>query len=601
MGDLSGKNIVFTIGSQSASAVTDASGVATTALVLEQIPNMYSLEVRFDGDAYYLPSAHPDTFDILKENTVVSSPNETVTYGREVTITVDLLDDDGSTLLHQADEPKTVYLEFSDGSNWLLLAQDILPSPDNSDYELDFTFLCSGPDFPVPPFDDGEHRIRARFEGDIRYNGDIEEGTLTILNAPPVADAGADQAADEGEVITFNGSGSYDIDTNPTDGIPYLVYDWDFDDGSTANGVGPTHAYGDNDPENDGYKVILTITDDDGATARDDLVITVNNVAPTVTIDLVEQPNPHFILPYQRLTFTGSFTDPGWLDTHTDAWDFGNGIILSGTLAEENDAPDSTGTSVIEYAYPEPGTYSATLTITDDDGGAGTSQPYSVTVMNPEEVIWLLDEYIQNLPDEAFKKPAQNRKNTLHNKLMAILRMVSDGKYEKAISKLEHDIRSKADGSVDGHPGNDWIIDPAAQQDICQMIDDITAYFQMLADLNAAPPRIEDKKGKIASNLSASYRFEALNAYPQPFNPDVWIPYTLGKGVKVNITIYNAAGQVVRILDLGYQDAGAYMSKNKAAYWDGTNDAGEHVSSGVYFYAVRMGDFTAMRKLVMLK
>ena len=92
-----------------------------------------------------------------------------------------------------------------------------------------------------------------------------------------------------------------------------------------------------------------------------------------------------------------------------------------------------------------------------------------------------------------------------------------------------------------------------------------------------------------------------LQNYPNPSNPDTWIPYQLAEDVDVTIRIYNVSSKLVRILDLGYKAAGFYTSKEKAAYWDGKNEAGEHVASGVYFYTIQAGEFTATRKLIVLR
>ena len=89
--------------------------------------------------------------------------------------------------------------------------------------------------------------------------------------------------------------------------------------------------------------------------------------------------------------------------------------------------------------------------------------------------------------------------------------------------------------------------------------------------------------------------------YPNPFNPETWIPYQLAKSTDVNITIYAADGTLVRTLALGHQAAGVYQSKGRAAYWDGTNAQGEPVASGVYFYTLTAGEFRATRKLLIRK
>jgi DNA-binding beta-propeller fold protein YncE len=88
---------------------------------------------------------------------------------------------------------------------------------------------------------------------------------------------------------------------------------------------------------------------------------------------------------------------------------------------------------------------------------------------------------------------------------------------------------------------------------------------------------------------------------PNPFNPDTWIPYGLHERADVIISIYSASGRLVRTLHLGQKDAGLYVSKDKAAYWDGRNDAGEEVSSGIYFVTMKAGEFVAIRKTVILK
>ena len=92
-----------------------------------------------------------------------------------------------------------------------------------------------------------------------------------------------------------------------------------------------------------------------------------------------------------------------------------------------------------------------------------------------------------------------------------------------------------------------------------------------------------------------------LPNYPNPFNPETWIPYHLATGADVTVTIYNVQGDVVRTLMLGHQPAGVYESRGRAAYWDGRNALGEPVASGLYFYTLTAGDFTATRKLLIAK
>ena len=89
--------------------------------------------------------------------------------------------------------------------------------------------------------------------------------------------------------------------------------------------------------------------------------------------------------------------------------------------------------------------------------------------------------------------------------------------------------------------------------------------------------------------------------FPNPFNPETWIPYQLATDAVVTLTIHALDGQLVRRLGLGYQPAGTYYSRSRAAYWDGKNDFGEQVASGVYFYTLTARDFTATRKMLIRK
>ena len=96
-------------------------------------------------------------------------------------------------------------------------------------------------------------------------------------------------------------------------------------------------------------------------------------------------------------------------------------------------------------------------------------------------------------------------------------------------------------------------------------------------------------------------RSALLPNFPNPFNPETWIPFNLKETSEVAITIYDINGRVVRILELGQLPAGIYQMKSEAGYWDGTNDIGEYVGSGIYFYRFQAGNFSALRKMAILK
>ena len=92
-----------------------------------------------------------------------------------------------------------------------------------------------------------------------------------------------------------------------------------------------------------------------------------------------------------------------------------------------------------------------------------------------------------------------------------------------------------------------------------------------------------------------------LANYPNPFNPETWIPYHLAKDADVTLHIYAVNGTLVRTLALGHQSAGIYQNRSRAAYWDGKNEFGEPIASGLYFYTLTAGDFTATRKMLIRK
>ena len=94
---------------------------------------------------------------------------------------------------------------------------------------------------------------------------------------------------------------------------------------------------------------------------------------------------------------------------------------------------------------------------------------------------------------------------------------------------------------------------------------------------------------------------QLLQNFPNPFNPETWIPYQLEKSGDVTLQIYDTSGNIVRTIDLGFKQQGFYMTRVTAAYWDGCNNMGETVASGVYFYRLQTSDFSATRKMLILK
>jgi hypothetical protein len=195
----------------------------------------------------------------------------------------------------------------------------------------------------------------------------------------PIPNADGPYTGDEGSSIDFSAGGSWDPDGDP------LEYRWDFDTNGTWDtgwSSNPTASY----TWFDDWTGTATVEVSDGVfTVPAAASVTVQNVAPVAVIDSVGQPSRRFVLCHHKLTFRGSFSDPGCPDTHTFTWDFDDGTTAEGVPDEEHDPPDATGSTVIRHAYTEPGTYSVTLTITDDNGGVGTSDAWAIRVLRARE------------------------------------------------------------------------------------------------------------------------------------------------------------------------------------------------------------------------
>lgn len=149
----------------------------------------------------------------------------------------------------------------------------------------------------------------------------------------------------------------------------------------------------------------------------------------------------------------------------------------------------------------------------------------------------------------------------LNRQVPTVITIVDNARVQQAISDLE------------SYPD---------QSPIIQLVTD---YLQ--AYLTAAPPIVLETK--------------LLANFPNPFNPETWMPYHLAHDADVTIAIYDTNGAVVRELNLGHQPAGLYTDKAKAAYWDGRSETGELVSSGVYFFQFRAGDYSKVRRMAILK
>ena len=313
---------------------------------------------------------------------------------------------------------------------------------------------------------------------------DIASVEVVVANIDPTVEIAMNNDIDEGDtavmVLTLTEPGTLDT--------LELTIDWG--DGSAKQTVsvllGYTivsveHDYPDDDPTgttSDLYPISVTVVDKDGGSGSDNIDLTVRSVSPVVSIDSMDQPNPFFILPnIHELDFDASFTDVGLLDTHTVAWDWGDGSPKQ--LSSVNVHGGTTVSA--SHTYSEAGTYVVTLTITDDDSVAGYDT-FEVTVSSAEDTVEVVDNYIQSLPNSAFAKNpkiASERKNALHNMLLDVILKIEGEEYNGAIQDLLNNMKEKVDG-LPSMKNSDWIVKPMAQAALCLMIDDIVEYLTLM-------------------------------------------------------------------------------------------------------------------------
>ena len=136
------------------------------------------------------------------------------------------------------------------------------------------------------------------------------------------------------------------------------------------------------------------------------------------------------------------------------------------------------------------------------------------------------------------------------------------------------------------------------------LADDVSPLTLQMVELyhsDALPIDAQKVNGNFSSWGIPPEHSSLLQNFPNPFNPETWIPYQLAEGGDAIIRIYNVKGQLVKTLELGYKEAGIFTHRSRAVYWDGKNEQGDRVASGVYFYQLRTGNFAAMRRLILLK
>ena len=231
-------------------------------------------------------------------------------------------------------------------------------------------------------------------------------------------------------------------------------------------------------------------------------------------------------------------------------------------------------------------------TFTDDEGKA--------TITTLPDGTHSITASVEDLQDEQTKEDVQITfdNTTLRNFLTAIN---ADPPTQSQLNSYDYD----NDNDIDGDDLILWIDQQNAAPAAAQTPHE---WLQHMKELDNPDPAWQLAIQLLEEHLierrllePAPKKTVLLANYPNPFNPETWIPYRLAKAADVTLTIYATNGQPIRSLTLGHQPAGNYVNRARAAYWDGKNAFGESVASGVYFYALTTDDFSATRKMLIAK
>jgi hypothetical protein len=249
--------------------------------------------------------------------------------------------------------------------------------------------------------------------------------------------------------------------------------------------------------------------------------------------------------------------------------------------------------------YEAKSSYSVTVSVSDSNGGSD-SIAVTISVTNVEEKpkfassTYTLEVAENTAADtnigEAFEDLVSNTGDvtkaaltfTMHRADRVSFTIDSDTGQLKTKDPLDYEIKTSYTVAI---RANEDSSDPQGDFGVTIVTINVT---DVENDRAAAAPSVPVKTALLPN-------------FPNPFNPETWIPYQLSEPADVSLTIYNMRGVVVRKLKLGLQPAGVYQSRSRAIHWDGRNDIGEKVASGVYLYTLRAGDYTATRKMLIRK
>jgi PKD repeat protein len=443
-------------------------------------------------------------------------------------------------------------------------------------------------------------------------------------NGSPTAIIGMVFEVSEGDSVTLNGSGS-DPDNDP------ITFAWDLDNNGhfETRGQNPAFSAAGRDGP-DTQIVVLQVCDDKGACDATITTVSIQNVAPNV--DAITAPvDP---LPVNsEIAVTAAFTDPGVPDTHEALWDWGDGTTSVGTVSETNGSGSVSGARTYDAA----GVYTLTLTVTDDDGDSGQSVYRYVVVYDPSEGFVTGGGFINSplgayAPDPSLAGEANFGFVSKYKKGATTPSGQTNFQFQVADLHFHSEVyewlviagaraKFKGTGTINGD-GNYGFMLSGVDENLTTSTDvdlfrikiwdkdnaDAVVYDNQMEDLDDADLTTAIAGGNIkihttgggpgaASERALPSAFALLQNHPNPFNPTTTIRYDVPRGGgHVMLRVYNVSGQLVRTLVNGFESAG-----HKNARWNATDDRGQTVSTGIYFYQLKAEGFSETRKMLLMK
>ena len=392
----------------------------------------------------------------------------------------------------------------------------------------------------------------------------------TSLIQPPVASF---SFVENDLTVDFDASSS-------TDDGSIVSWDWDFGDGSSASGEVVSHTYA----EVGSYTVTLTVTDNDGATGSTSETVDAGNPLPIANFSANQ------VFGTLDVDFDGSASSDNGSVVSWD-WDFGDGNTASG--------------EVVSHTFASLGTFSVTLTVTDDEGATGATT-MDVDVVDDSggtmHIASISTEVLRSggaanafstivvLDQDQNPVEGATVTGTFSGDLSGSDTAVTDVNGETVLASDELFVRPVDLGSC-----VDDVTHPTLTYDPGQN-DDPGFACSMASPAMASHDAINATKGEIMNEVDVPHEFALIGNYPNPFNPTTTIRFDVPEATKVRLEVYDIMGRRVATLVNNELQAGRHEVS-----WNAQNDAGLSVSSGLYLYRLEAGSFTATSRMVLSK